>query len=350
MSKALDDHLARAFNKYGQFISRNAVAAIIFSILLNGLLGINLRWIKFTRELIVYTPSNSQAHQDSLLFKKYFNDYTASNFYEKSLLDLGRYGSIIMKVPEENDILNMTFKTDIDKIVATIYNVTITYENMNYSYRQLCARRHNTCFASHAFLYSDYFWLQVERHNISYPKFRMDDGNILDLNHIFGVVHTNDDGLIISVQALKMMFYLRQDSNKYSSLASKWEEEFVKTFKSLPSSNLSIAFANSDSLGHELDENTVGDVFYFSWTFSLMISYASFVSAGGNCVSQRGHLGRAGVFASGLAIVGSFGLGGALQIEFVNIIGVMPFLVLGKTFDKKCIYMITYLILYAVVK
>ncbi|CAG2245461.1 unnamed protein product [Mytilus edulis] len=132
-----------------------------------------------------------------------------------------------MKAPEGTDILNMTLKTEINEIVATLYNVTITYENMNYSYKQLCARRNNTCFASHAFLYSDYFWLQVERHNISYPEFRMDDGNIIELNHIFGGVHTNNDGLIISVQALKMMFYLRQDSNQYSSLASKWEEEFI---------------------------------------------------------------------------------------------------------------------------
>jgi hypothetical protein len=41
-------------------------------------------------------------------------------------------------------------------------------------------------------------------------------------------------------------------------------------------------------------------------------------------------LGFAGILAAGFAIVSSFGLCAAIGVEFVSIVGVVPFLVIGK--------------------
>lgn len=343
LSNLFEERLAGTFHKYGQLIARNPVPAIVFAIMLNGLLGINILWMRSNSDLTVYTPSNSQAYKDSALVRNIFPDFTGTNFYEQSLLDLGRYGSIIIKSPNDGNVLNEIFQSYINTIIKTVEEISIEHEDQTYSYDSLCALRNGTCVASYSVLFSDYFWKQVALGNVTFPVFMTNDGKKEILDQTLGGVKTNADGLVVFVTALKINFYLRQDLHASNALASNWEQKFIDTFQSFVSSagnqNVSIAFANSDSLGKELDANTGGDVSYFSLTFTLMITYASFVAAGGNCVSNTGHLGRAGVIASGLSILGAFGLGSALHVEFVNIVGVMPFLIIGIGVDDMFILM-----------
>ncbi|XP_063444033.1 patched domain-containing protein 3-like isoform X2 [Mytilus trossulus] len=343
LTQLFEERLSGTFNKYGQLIARNPISAIMFSIMLNGLLAINILWMRFNNELTVYAPSNSQAYKDSALVRNYFPDYTGTNFYEQSLLDLGRYGSIIIKSKNDGNLLNEMFQSNIQTIIKTVEEISIAHEDQTYLYQSLCARRNNTCVASHSVIFSDYFWKQVAFGNVTFPEFVTEDGRKELLDQTLGGVLTNADGLIISVLALKINFYLRQDRYLSNVLAKKWEQKFIDILQGFVSNeddkNISIAFANSDSLGKELDANTGGDIKYFSLTFTLMITYASFVAAGGNCVSNTGHLGRAGVVASGLSILGALGLGSALQVEFVNIVGVMPFLIIGIGVDDMFILM-----------
>ena len=51
-------------------------------------------------------------------------------------------------------------------------------------------------------------------------------------------------------------------------------------------------------------------------------------------VGQRMMLGFGGVLAAGLAIVASFGFCSAVGVAFVNIVGVVPFLVIGRYVEK----------------
>ena len=43
-------------------------------------------------------------------------------------------------------------------------------------------------------------------------------------------------------------------------------------------------------------------------------------------------LGFGGVTAAGLAVVSSFGLCATIGVDFVSIVGVVPFLIMGKIF------------------
>ncbi|XP_056012125.1 patched domain-containing protein 3-like [Ostrea edulis] len=72
-----------------------------------------------------------------------------------------------------------------------------------------------------------------------------------------------------------------------------------------------------------------------------MMTYASIASLTINCnnVANRMNLGFAGVIAPVLAIASSFGFASAIGIEFTNIVGVMPFLVVGIGIDDMFILM-----------
>ena len=333
LTKRYDIALQGIFNRYGQFIAKNAASAILFCILLNGLLGINIIWMKKVKDISIYTPFNSQTQKDGIRVKQQFSDYTGTNFYEQSLLDTGKYGILIIKTINGSNLLTAFYRNDLQKLFDVVRNISVSSDGITYSYKDLCAKRNNVCATNFSVLESDLFWTNVIYSDVSYPVFTDSRGTQEVLFQVFGGVKLNNNSKVSSVKAFKMSFFLREDRRLYSQLASQWENKFVQTFKSYKSDCFDIAFSVSDSLGSELNANTKGDVRYFSLTFSLMITYVSFAAAGGNWVSQRGHLGRAGVIASGLAILGSFGICSAMGFEFVSLVGVMPFLIIGT-----CLY------------
>ena len=100
--------------------------------------------------------------------------------------------------------------------------------------------------------------------------------------------------------------------------------------KSYNSSILSVKYAYSDSMRVEINNIVTGDIVLFSVTFGLLINFSSLALLGSNCVANRYNLAFAGVIGTGLAIIGSFGLVSLCGVTFVDIVGVMPFLVLGN--------------------
>lgn len=333
LSKRWDGMLHNMFNKYGKFVGKNAVSTILLCILLNGLLGLNIIWMKKTNDIKIFTPYNSRAHEESIEVKQQFPDFSGTNFYEQSLLDTGIYGNLIVKTKNGSNIMNSVYQHDLNNLFNTVRNISISSDGVNYSYEDLCAKRKNKCAFNDFILESNFFWNQVTIQNVTFPVF-YDKTGMHILTQTFGGVEMNKDGEVKSVKAFKVSFFLRQDSKFYTELANKWEDKFMQTFKSYKSDCFQIAFSYSNSLASELNANTDVDIRYFSLTFSLMITYASFAAAGGNWISQRGHLARAGVIASGLAILGSFGIGSAMGIEYVSLVGVMPFLIIGNnTYD-----------------
>ncbi|ESO99297.1 hypothetical protein LOTGIDRAFT_113440 [Lottia gigantea] len=99
-----------------------------------------------------------------------------------------------------------------------------------------------------------------------------------------------------------------------------------------------LVYTTSTSLDIELTSNIQSDIGWFSLSFTFMITYVSFAASSNNMVANRGHLARAGVIGVLLAILAAFGTC-AVGIDFVNIVGVMPFLVLGVGVDTMFVVM-----------
>ncbi|XP_069131976.1 patched domain-containing protein 3-like [Argopecten irradians] len=330
--RQVEHRVAKAFIWYGRLISRRPWVAIIFSLLLNGILGINIYWLSHDTNLErLYNPSNSEAERNRDQTKQIFPDVSGTNFEHHSLNDLGVYGEVIVRPKIDGNILNQTYIEDIRKLFATIVNITITADDGDlYNYESLCARRNGECIVDGLFVITDDFWR------------RLTSGEVKE-EIMFGISTLGEptfiNGSLVSATGIKMQYNLRQDTPRFRSLSKRWETQYLQTMTSVTLERLQLAYAMSDSLSQELNDNTRGDVGLFSVTFSLMITYASIVAVGGNWVSQRGNLGRAGVLPAGLAIMGSFGFCSAIGVDFVNMIGIMPFLVLGIGVDDMYILM-----------
>ncbi|KAK3099620.1 hypothetical protein FSP39_007097 [Pinctada imbricata] len=329
----VENFFCNIFFKYGVFISKHPLSAIGFAVLLNGLLGLQIMWIKSDSNLEkLYTPTNSRASQDRSDMKRFFTDGSGSNFYLQHLRDLGHYCSVILA--SNDNIFNQSNLPYFQNISHFIRHIEIKDKNgIPLAYEDICARRNSKCIVDGDIFLTDFFWTTLSEFNVTFPLFRDLNGTETDLETITGGALVKGETLQ-RARAIKLIFYLRQDSEYFLDISREWELKFITEMKSVERHNgIDVAYANSDSLNQELDSNTDNDVAYFSLTFTLMITYASFVTAGGNCLTQRGHLGRAGVIATGLAILGAFGICAGAGIEYVNIVGVMPFLIVGIGVD-----------------
>ena len=106
-----------------------------------------------------------------------------------------------------------------------------------------------------------------------------------------------------------------------------------------------IAYSTSESLERELEKNTNGDIYLFTVTFTLMLTYASLASASSimssTNIANRVMLGFAGVLTMVLAIISAIGFVSAIRVKFTSIVGVMPFLIVGNIFYQVYLVLLT---------
>ena len=159
-------------------------------------------------------------------------------------------------------------------------------------------------------------------------------------NRMFGSVK-RDQGRIASANALQMVYSMRDPTDEDNNeKVLKWEKNFIDKMASLEDdlSCFKVHYSSERSLDDAIAESSGSDITLVSITFTLMISFASFM-LGKFLNPLTGHslLANAGVFGVALGILAGFGVAMWFRVPFVSIVGVLPFLVLGIGIDDMFI-------------
>ncbi|OWF51348.1 patched domain-containing protein 3-like [Mizuhopecten yessoensis] len=334
--KRWEEKLGTPFEKYGAMVSRYPWHILIACVTINCLLGLGLFRIESETDTeTLYTPQNSQSKADRAVVRSIFtDDKSGSNFYSKSTTEQNMYADIIIKPKDGSNVLTTTYVDETERIynyINTMVNVTI--DGTTLSLADVCALRSGSCVVDGDFVFSTAFRTAMASNTISYPLF-----NFEYLSGAFGDAQSSG-GYLTSAKMVRLIFYLRQDTSTASSRSTDWEKKYIEMLETVSSSLVDIAYSTSTSLDDELAKNVNGDILYFAVTMAMMLSYAGFATSGGDCVSDRQNLGRAGVVATGIAILGGFGLVSAVGVKFVSIVGTLPFLIIGIGLDDMFILM-----------
>ncbi|XP_055999745.1 patched domain-containing protein 3-like isoform X2 [Ostrea edulis] len=333
-----DSVIENAFGKLGFFISTYPVIIMIVCIVVNLLLTIGIVNIEVENDVeTLYTPMDSQAIKDRSALRNLYGDSTNSSFRPYQLSDFGLYGDVMIISKNKSTIMNQAYVDEINNINSIIRNTISVSDStgQTYTYDDLRAGSNSNEGIASAVVLMDTFQKKFIIANITYPF----DGDHILSPYLAQASH--ETGKLNSALGVKLQYYLRQSDVNAVELSKQWEKAFVSKLESLQTNLTDIAFAYSDSLGTELNKNTKSDIGFFSVTFVLMMTYASLASFTINCnnVANRMNLGIAGVIAPLLAIASSCGFVSAIGIQFTNIVGVMPFLVIGIGIDDMFILM-----------
>ncbi|XP_071133351.1 patched domain-containing protein 3-like [Mytilus edulis] len=206
-------------------------------------------------------------------------------------------------------------------------------DGITYRYSDVCARTFSACDVEGNIFNTTQFINDMNRGNITFPNYTLPSGQIIFLDRIIGGV-SFAGRFIVSASALKFRFNLQSEN---FDISRKWEEAFIDRMHLFSNNAIRVEYSFSDSLSVELSKNVSGDIGFFSVTFTLMIIFSCLALMGSNCVDNRYYLGLAGILSTGLAILGSFGFVSLCGAKFVDIVGAMPFLILGIGVDDMFI-------------
>ncbi|XP_059176699.1 patched domain-containing protein 3-like [Physella acuta] len=333
--------LLRGFYNYGYFLAKHPIWFLVIPAVVCA--GLAVGFIRYDPENDIetlYAPEDSRAVKDRDLVVATFPDLSGDNFDPFSANRLVAQGIVIFRSKGPRAVLTDPVLEELKTFYREAMSLTITKSGKNYTYNDLCVRREGACAVDGDFVFSPYFISMLQMGTVTYPVWATMAA--LDLNLYLSDVNVTADGFLRSAGSIKFAFPLRQDNPEVEKLSLDWELKFADFMKRANFSTVEYSYAISQSLSLELDKGTSGDILYFSLTFTLMITYASIVSSGGDCVSTRALLANAGVLAALLGIMGAFGLITLVGVKFVNIVGVMPFLTLGIGVDDMFLLMGTW--------
>ena len=325
-----ENAIGNVFGRYGRFVASGPKKPwIILGICVFVNLGLGLGMFRFdsiSDADSLYVPRNSQTIKDKAAVKSLFEDRSGDNFYSYSQTDFGRLAEIIIRTKNDVNILTSSFLTEIKSIDSQVRTVVATYSGRTYNFTDICAMRAAACVVVGDVVLTSKFEKEMLANNITYPVFGTDM-----LIGTFGSIHVSN-GILTSATMVRLVYHLRADSSDSDAINSVWEEAFITAANTISSVNTEIAYQVSDSLDNALEESTIGDIKFFFFTFVLMIVYVFIagIYVELNCVAWRAPLSLSGVFATILSILAAFGFMSLVGIEFVNMAGVMPFLVIGK--------------------
>ena len=334
--KKYEEKIGGLFGRYGRFVARDRKTPwiILFTCLIFNV-GLIIGLIRIESESNIeklYTPQNSQASKDRDEVENLFSNKNGHYFNQHALSDFGLYGEVIIRTVNDVNILNRTILSQISEIDHEIRTkITVSDESgkqMNFS--DICAVFGNSgCVVDGSLVLDPTFQQHIS--NITYPMF-----SNIRIAGAFGNIVVSQ-GILQSASMVKLRYNLRDDTNELIAISKRWEEQFETIIPTIIKPDLEIAFVHSNSMNTELDSSTTGDIKYFSITFTLMITYASLASIGMNmnCIAWRPNLSLGGVLATVLAIGSALGFTSLVGIQFVSIVGVMPFLVIGKLISNK---------------
>lgn len=318
------------FAKIGGFIAKYPVVFITVSVLISSLLGLGLLNLEYETSVErLYTPMRSTAFQNQSILETRFPDNTRADFYDHQLIWLGTYGDIIVTAKDKENVLRSEIVAEVEKMDKEIKSITIDDNKRGHSFEELCARRQKKCVVSGKVILEKF---RRENECLEPNSVQPAIGEVFlenDLAQYLGGSSVKNN--CTTAKAIRLRYNLKHDTKHQRDLSILWERKLLKYLEDSRWTHVEIYYSVSESLDIEIADHLGVDIKFFSLTIVMMIIYSSVVTSGGDWVSTRILLGWAGIVAALLGILASFGLLCLCGLKFVDICGVMPFLILGRS-------------------
>lgn len=170
----------------------------------------------------------------------------------------------------------------------------------------------------------------------------MRNGQLFQQNFrlMFGHATRSETGdHITGASALQLLYFIRDpDEDDINNKVLEWEKEFLEKASSLSTKCFKVFYEAERSIDDAIAENGSADLTLVSVTFAIMISFASLMLGKFfNPLTGHSLLANSGVFAVALGILAGIGIGAWCRVTFVNMVGVVPYLVLSIGIDDMFI-------------
>ncbi|KAM6142009.1 patched domain-containing protein 3 [Phoenicopterus ruber ruber] len=317
--------LRRLFEGLGSGVAACPWPFLLVPLLLSGGLGAGFLFLPQRQENDIegqFTPTWGPAKAERDFVRQHFPTDDSERFSAPRLPTEGAYAALIAVA--EKSVLELPARRDVLRLDAAVRDL---------GYEQHCARSGGACASPNPVLplLRDAAALK----NLTFPV----SGSSF-LGAALGGVQTDTDGRVVSAQALKLVYYLREDGPS-AAASQQWLESFLQSIPAkldaLAFTSIKVTYFTSLSRQQEFEGNTKSVIPLFSVTYFLTITFSVISCLRLSCIRNNVWLACCGVVSAGLAVLSSFGLMLFCGVPFVVTVANAPFLILGVGVDDMFI-------------
>ncbi|XP_063921586.1 patched domain-containing protein 3 [Zophobas morio] len=339
--KIVDEILNKSFYKLGLLVGRHPGYFLIVPVLLTllGITGFQRIHTNIDPEYL-FSPINGEGKIERSIVESFFKVNYTSKFNVARITRAGRFGRVIVTSKDGNkNLLRTVVWKELRLLDGIIQNMTVYHDDDYFTYKDICARWMSDCFQNDI-LNLDYIMDDVETGNLNLTFPLMFNPVTWDAHAFpvfFGGTQVSEDGLIISVPSVQLVYFGNADSKKYDAMGSAWEDAFLDTVGKAQDDGLfehiRIARFASRTLDHELEKNTRSVIPYFTSTFAVMAIFSVVTCMMTDWVRSKPWLGLLGNLSAAMATLCAFGVCIYAGIDFIGINLAAPFLMIGIGID-----------------
>uniref|UniRef100_A0A158P9T4 SSD domain-containing protein n=1 Tax=Angiostrongylus cantonensis TaxID=6313 RepID=A0A158P9T4_ANGCA len=374
----LERPLAKFFHSYGAFVSRHQFPFIAFPVLLTLYLATGYFYLNpQTDAIYLYTPTDAPSKTERqakvsrsipirLLtrFRTPLDEHcillTEPYIFERIIHDLwplgednyvpgrgvtqSREAQVTVVARNGGNILLPEYARAIKRLDMYIQNrIKVRFRSKTYTYRDLCLRWKKKCPGNdHIQIISELYNHGI---NITYPTFRIGNKSGYLGAGLGGVSLSKDDNntvILASAKAWLLVYQLKFFPTNVSYLSGVWEKAFKIHLDNYPEDPyISITYFHSQTLAEELKRNADSLMPRFVMAFVILMIFAvicSLVTIKGtfyvDWVLSKPILSIFGVVNAGMGIASAMGGLILLNVQYNDIVAVMPFLVVAVGTDN----------------
>ncbi|XP_060529201.1 patched domain-containing protein 3 [Cylas formicarius] len=340
--KVVDNYLNKSFYKLGLVVGKHPGYFLIVPVLVTllGMTGYQQMHNNIDPEYL-FSPVNGAGKHERNVVETFFKVNYTSRFNVARITRAGRFGRVILTTKDgDKNMLRTEVWKEMRTLDELIQNMTVLYEGEYFSYADICAKWMSECFQNDI-LNLDYIMEEVEAGliNLTFPL--MFNPKTFDAHAFpvfFGGTVVSDDGLIISVPSVQLVYFGNADSKKIDTLGSAWEDAFLNLIEQIQDKenrfdHIRIARFASRTLDHELEKNTRSVIPYFTSTFVTMAVFSIVTCMMTDWVRSKPWLGLLGNLSAAMATLCAFGFCMYAGVDFIGINLAAPFLMIGIGID-----------------
>ncbi|XP_075000066.1 patched domain-containing protein 3 [Calonectris borealis] len=319
--------LRRLFEGLGSGVAACPWPFVLVPLLLSGGLGSGFLFLPQRQVNDIeeqFTPTWGPAKAERDFVQRHFPTNDSERFSAPRLPTEGAYAAFIaVAAGGVYSVLAPAARRDVLQLDAAV---------RARGYGRLCARSGVVCASPNPLLPLLGDAEAAALKNLTFPV----NDNIF-LGAALGGVETDAGGRVLSAQALKLVYYLREDG----PAAAESREDFLRAIPAevvaLGFTSIQVTYFTSLSRQEEFEGNTKSVIPLFSVTYFLTITFSVISCLRLNCIRNNVWLACCGVVSAGLAVLSSFGLMLFCGVPFVVTVANAPFLILGVGVDDMFI-------------
>ena len=331
----VDSAISRAFYKLGRVVFRHKLIFLLIPLAM-----VTFLMTGFTHFVIdddveyLFTPENSQSRDDREVTQELFmTGDEGVEFLPNRELDLFiRRGRLVIHPAYGDNVMKKEMFEEMLMLDEKIRTISLHANGTLDNYGTLCMKWLGRCLDNNLLTIYRNRVEMFDHINLTSPFYEAGNYPVFVGPNLGAAKFYEGTNVVKSAENILLIYTLATGTKERDHLAKEWEKIFDQLIEmySKEMKHIKLARSTSVSLAVEIAEASIHVVPRFAVTFCMMVLFVVLSCIMRDWVLSKPWLGFLGVLSAVFAVISAVGLLSYCQLQFNEIVSLMPFLVLGK--------------------